>query len=972
MSDPHIKILLVEDNPGDARLIREMLTDQNSAKSIGFSVDLTHADRLSTGLNHLSKQHFDVVLLDLSLPDSHGFETFTNVQTQAPSVPIVILTGNQDDELAIRAVREGAQDFLLKGIAEGQLLHRYIRHAVDRHKMLVRLERQKRDLEDSESRLETIINTNADGLVVLGEDGFIQFMNPAAESIMGQKKEEMLGQRFGFPVVAGEKSEINISANGSSRTVETQVVRINWGGESGLLTSLRDITEQKKAEEEIRHINRALKIISGCNQALIRATNEIELLEEVCGIIVELGGYRLAWVGFAEHDEEKTIRPVARRGDETGYLSAVNISWAEGTWGQGPIGMAMRSRVPISVGDINTDPMFEDWRPEALKRGFVSCLALPLIDGEEILGVLAIYSGEANAFHLDEIAILVELAGDLSYGIRTLRTTADRDRAQEQLQDVVDEMRRLVKRQEMAIEISKAVGSTLEPEELFRTITKEIRRTVPSDRCAIASIDQESGQHHTWHVDSKTEGISLMSSRPDFKDWIIPEVYQSKRLRNIPDLAKSGATWAPLRIEGGFRSAVFVPILQEGKSIAHLGLFSFQEGAFTAQHEDLLTSVAGYLGSAIRNAQLYEEAKRSLAFFRSVVDDNADPIAAMDVDGKIILWNAAAEKLYGYTESEALGRRPDEIIVHEDLHLELKNELADVYSGKPIRFDTERLRKDGTRVPVSISISPVKDDEERVIASTRIHRDLTERKRAEEELERRQQLIMRSEKLSSLGTFTAGAAHEILNPVNIIGLHAQQMLWECEEETPEREAAEVIIRNVDRIKNICDDLRRFSRDEAPQHEPFEPNQVVRDSLRPLGAELRVLNIQAELDLPEGEQVVLGDRNQLQQVIMNLFRNAMDAMPEGGTLTVSSREIVEENRGWWKARVADTGEGIPEDVLPKIFDPFFTTKPEEKGTGLGLSVSFGIVESQGGDLWAESVPGEGATFILRLPLKKEGD
>jgi two-component system NtrC family sensor kinase len=231
-------------------------------------------------------------------------------------------------------------------------------------------------------------------------------------------------------------------------------------------------------------------------------------------------------------------------------------------------------------------------------------------------------------------------------------------------------------------------------------------------------------------------------------------------------------------------------------------------------------------------------------------------------------------------------------------------------------------------------------------------------------------MVIRAEKLSSLGVLTAGAAHEILNPANIIGLYAQRLLWENQEGSPQHETAKVIIRNVERISRICGDLRRYSRDEKPKFEPFNPDEVVRESIRPLQSELPLLNIKAELRLAESTHHVTGDRYQLLQVLLNLIRNAMDAMPNGGSLTIASTEMAEDGKPWWEVRVADTGTGIPKDILNKIFDPFFTTKASDKGTGLGLSVSYGIIENHGGKISVESVEGEGTTFVIRLPLSAE--
>ncbi|MBT3351619.1 MAG: transporter substrate-binding domain-containing protein [Nitrospinaceae bacterium] len=241
-----------------------------------------------------------------------------------------------------------------------------------------------------------------------------------------------------------------------------------------------------------------------------------------------------------------------------------------------------------------------------------------------------------------------------------------------------------------------------------------------------------------------------------------------------------------------------------------------------------------------------------------------------------------------------------------------------------------------------------------------------ERIKSREAIEHSKEMIARAGKLSSLGTLTAGAAHEILNPANIVGMHAQRLMRTNEEGSREYKSAKVIYDSVGRINQICDDLRRFSRNEPTAFKPFNPNKITRNSLNLLLHELRLESIRVELNVDNEDQQISGDPNQIQQVLFNLIGNAKDAMPNGGNLIITTLETSKENKKWWECRVMDTGSGIPEDIMPNLFDPFFTTKPEDKGTGLGLSVTYGIIENHGGAIWAESKTGSGSTFIIQLP------
>jgi PAS domain S-box-containing protein len=181
------------------------------------------------------------------------------------------------------------------------------------------------------------------------------------------------------------------------------------------------------SSSSLHKINRAFMTLSGCHQALLGANDETRLMKEICRIIVEIGGYRLAWVGLAEHNEGKTIRPAAQWGYEDGYLEELNLTWADSERGNGPTGRAIRTGVPIVVQNILKDPESAFWSQEALRRNFSSTVSLPLTNGDERIGALGIYAEESDAFDTAELDLLRELADNLSYGIATLRLRAGRE-----------------------------------------------------------------------------------------------------------------------------------------------------------------------------------------------------------------------------------------------------------------------------------------------------------------------------------------------------------------------------------------------------------------------------------------------------------------------------------------------------------------------------------------------------------------
>jgi signal transduction histidine kinase len=211
---------------------------------------------------------------------------------------------------------------------------------------------------------------------------------------------------------------------------------------SGTMGIVQGSREPNRMEETLRKCSRALKAITECHQALIRAANEKDLLNEMCRIIVEVGGYCMAWVGYAEDNAHKSVRSMAQQGFDAGYVEQLHLSWADKERGRGPTGKAIRQGTPVICHDTQNDPDFAYRREEARRRGYASVLALPLND-VGTFGALTIYAREANAFDDEEIALLLGLANDLAYGITALRARAERRRAEKALKESERELRLL-------------------------------------------------------------------------------------------------------------------------------------------------------------------------------------------------------------------------------------------------------------------------------------------------------------------------------------------------------------------------------------------------------------------------------------------------------------------------------------------------------------------------------------------------
>jgi PAS domain S-box-containing protein len=372
-------------------------------------------------------------------------------------------------------------------------------------------------------------------------------------------------------------------------------------------------------------------------------------------------------------------------------------------------------------------------------------------------------------------------------------------------------------------------------------------------------------------------------------------------------------------------------------------------------------AIEGY-GLMLEKVSLQKELIETKNFLESIVEKAGDAISVVNLEGKVLYWNEGAERIYGYQKEEVLGEKISQFLYPKDDPMRAREEklmdelMARVKRGEVVpNVEVKRQTKEGREIITSMTISPLRDAEGKIIGASRICKDITDLKKAEERL-------ILAERLSSLGELTAGVAHELRNPLAGIKINTQILSRKKDLPEMEKKLLSSTQEGIEKIQKIVDDMLHFAKPKASHFKEEEINEVVEKSLAILQTKLKKGNISSAFERAQELPRVRIDIHQIQQVLINLMLNSIQAMEKGGILTIRT---FSENEGGVGIEVKDTGVGIPRSHLKKIFDPFFTTKSE--GTGLGLSISLKILENHEASIDAVSEEGKGSTFTIHFPV-----
>ena len=719
-----------------------------------------------------------------------------------------------------------------------------------------------------------------------------------------------------------------------SPTAGSMVVTVNLlkreGKVFGVSVFGKDITQRVRAEKELRRLNRALRVLSSSNQALVRAQAESQLPQEICRILVDEGGYRIAWIGFAEHDAEKTLRPVACAGVEEGYLASAKLSWADTERGRGPGGVAIRTGQPSVCNNVMEDPLFAPWREDAVRRGYASTCALPMTLEDQTTAVLAVYSPVPDAFDAAEVKLLAELALDITYGLHVLHTRAERQRAEEAFKaerqrffavlETLPPMICLLTPDYHVAFANRAFREKFGESQGRRCYDYCFGQPSPCEFCETYNV-LKTGQPHHWEV-STPEGSVI-------------DVY---------DFPFTDADGSPMILE------MDIDITEAKRA---------KEGL-----------------------------EKANAYNRNLLEVSLDPLVTISPNGKITDVNSAAEKVTGRLRDELIGADfSDYFTDPEKARLGYQQVFKE---GMVQDYELEVRHRDGSTTPVLYNASVYRDQGGEVVGVFAAARDITSRKRAEEEVRRlneelEQRVRLRTAQLEAsnkeLESFSYSVSHDLRAPLRAMDGFSRILLEEYRPQLPAeaRRYLDFVRDSASHMGNLIDGLLALSRlgRQELKRRPVEVAEIVRQSMADLRVDLEGSGVELVVGaLPSCD----ADPLLLRQVFVNLLSNALKfsrqqekarieigALKAGEAARARAPELQLLDPQTWVYFVRDNGVGFDMRYADKLFGVFQRLHRQEefKGTGIGLATVQQIIHKHGGQVWAEAEVGKGATFYFTV-------
>jgi GAF domain-containing protein/CheY-like chemotaxis protein len=1061
MSDRPIRVLLVEDNPEDVLLMRRTLVKVRDPV-----LELESADRLSAGLARLTEGGIDVVLLDLSLPDSYGFETFAQVHVQAPQVPIIVLSGFDDEALAVRAVREGAQDYLVKGHVERDLLVRAVRYAIERKRAEEALRRYANGqaalyavtsaaatLLDPDELLSTVLDVV---LSVLGSDaGWVALPGPTLddpprivawrgvpESFMAAEEAAPLCT---CPICAPLLSGCDAQADpmliaGCPRLPPDVLSGAGLHSHIGVpLCTGEEVLGILNVAWRAPHLysepDRALLATIGqqvgialYNANLYRAARQVDRLRALNDL-----DQALAATLDPEKMAEITLQQIVAVMDTPmGALMVLpplpgarpeRLFTLEQGWTELAISEEDAQRlqawlqrlqdscraVPLSTDQL---PPVSEHRGLAQRWGSYG-LIVPLWGDEAPVAVLGLGGRpDEHPFTEEERALVQAAANRAGQAIQNARLYQASQRQSIRLATLNA--------------ITTAAVSSLDLDTVLHQVLELTCQELDAAEGSIIMRESDTGELFfavTLSDDAGARRRQRLAPGQGVVGWVVGHG-QSVR---INDVRRDPRFFDGVDVATGFetRSLMCAPLKHVGKTTGAIEVVNKRQGEFTADDLSLLEAVASITAVALENARLYSATRAradelallnevglaltstldyatvvhaalnqirrlfradrvsllqhdpqsgELRFVRTLVGGNPFEMPVRLALGEgitgwalaqrqpVMLEDAQGDPRFVEWVDQPVSSQARAFMAVPLLGLERAIGVIVVTSGEPgiyARRELRTLQALASTLAVALDNASLYDEQKRLMR----------------EREQAQAQLIHAEKMSALGRLVASIAHEVNNPLQAV----QGCLTLVEEELDEQQRRETLDRylsvagsEIERISTILRRMRDFYRPAREGLRSTDLHAVLESVLELTNKQLQHSDVTVERDWVEELPVIQTNPDHLKQVFLNLVINAIDAMPTGGRLHISTALGQIQVGSGQQPRPAvcveftDTGEGMSPDTQSRIFEPFFTTK--ESGTGLGLSISYGIIQSYNGEITVASRAGEGTTFTIRLPVE----
>ena len=497
----------------------------------------------------------------------------------------------------------------------------------------------------------------------------------------------------------GEQIEVESSGNG-----------ITFNGQPARLAMANDVSHRLRTERELASVSRAQRMLSACNESLIRATSEVSLLQEICRITVDIGGYRMAWVGYAQDDAEHSITVPARWGEATDHLDDLPLSWsAELEVGQGPVGRTIRSGQMVIVEDITQEESFKPWLARALDSGFHGVVCLPLRNAERTFGLFYLYAPRVLEISADEIRLLEELANDLAFGIGNLRAQEEQRRLQAAVLKV-------------AVGVSASTGSTF-----FEDLSRNMAEALGAQVGLVAKLKPEEPRLH--FLSAVVHGRTMPSFNRSLASSACEDLSQGHWL--CTDFTPEGKEDG--RELGHFAVRAYAGRRLDNSAGQPIGVIAVLFDAPLTRSDFVMSTLQIFAARAAAEIER-QEADARILDQASLLDKAQDAIIVRGLDHRVVYWNKSAERLYGWTSEEALGHSLADR-THMD-HDAFEQTHAELMARGEWSGEITQMRKNGSPLTVEARWTLVRNAAGEPTSVLAINTDITARKTAEREIQK--------------------------------------------------------------------------------------------------------------------------------------------------------------------------------------------------------------------------------------------